>query len=863
MSGGSRIVAFEPGGETPLTAGETAQEGAEALPDTGEYWLGEAEEEDASSSLAREWVAPVLALGSIAGWTGFFIWALLPRLAGGITPSEGAVLIGNWAVPVLLVCTVWLIALRTSRREARRFGEAARVLSSESARLETRLTTVNRELSLAREFIAAQSRDLESLGRISAERISEHADRLQSLIKANGAQVEAIASVSTTALDNMEKLRGQLPVIASSAKDVANNIGHAGRTAQGVLDELIAAFNRLASAGEAGEAQIGSLHTQVDSALGLFEGRLGELQGIVAGRLEELEHRAGELRGRLAEDEAAALTGLQARAAALASEFEETRARLDEHEAESLTSLRARLSGLRDEGASLARALRDGEKGALQALHTAKNRLEDEVRGVLERLDALDRQALEAARNRIATLSQEASDFDERLAERNRQFLAETEQRLADTARQFTQLDADLAERRTAQDAQQQDLAASGERIAGRIEALADRIAAIAAYGHQAEEALGTGLRTLTDKLGASREALGGTSGAVADLTDGAVRLLELIQASTAQSREQLPAALAQGRAGLEDWEQRVAALAAMVGAASAQGDAMAATLAESRVTMDQSLQDVAALQERLGEGASQHETRLEGLRESLAALERESLAAAGQAQDALSTAIDRLAEATRGAVHTLQEDTSGSVTALADRLGDESAAAIDRAMRMRMAEAIGQLEQAAGHAAGVSREAAIQLRDQLAMVNELTGNLERRVAHARARAEEQVDNDFARRVALITESLNSNAIDIAKSLSTEVPDTAWAAYLKGDRGIFTRRAVRLIDNAEGREIARIYEDDGEFRDHVSRYIHDFEAMLRQLLSTRDGHALGVTLLSSDMGKLYVVLAQSIERLRT
>ena len=30
----------------------------------------------------------------------------------------------------------------------------------------------------------------------------------------------------------------------------------------------------------------------------------------------------------------------------------------------------------------------------------------------------------------------------------------------------------------------------------------------------------------------------------------------------------------------------------------------------------------------------------------------------------------------------------------------------------------------------------------------------------------------------------------------------------------------------------------------------------------RDGSALGVTLLSSDMGKLYVALAQAIERLR-
>ena len=48
----------------------------------------------------------------------------------------------------------------------------------------------------------------------------------------------------------------------------------------------------------------------------------------------------------------------------------------------------------------------------------------------------------------------------------------------------------------------------------------------------------------------------------------------------------------------------------------------------------------------------------------------------------------------------------------------------------------------------------------------------------------------------------------------------------------------------------------------VIREDHVLEAMLRQLLSTRDGHALGVTLLSSDMGKLYAALSQAIERRR-
>ena len=220
------------------------------------------------------------------------------------------------------------------------------------------------------------------------------------------------------------------------------------------------------------------------------------------------------------------------------------------------------------------------------------------------------------------------------------------------------------------------------------------------------------------------------------------------------------------------------------------------------------------------------------------------------------------MAEATRSAISSLEQDGADAAARLASRIGDDSAQAIDRAVRARSAEAVGQLEQAAAHAAGVSREAAIQLRDQLAKVTDLTNHLEMRVARARERAAEQVDNDFARRAALITEALNSSAIDIARVLSTEVSDTAWASYLRGDRGIFTRRAVRLLDSGESRIVSDTYQNDANFRAHVNRYVHDFEAMLRELLSTRDGHAMSVTLLSADMGKLYVALAQAIERLR-
>jgi hypothetical protein len=137
--------------------------------------------------------------------------------------------------------------------------------------------------------------------------------------------------------------------------------------------------------------------------------------------------------------------------------------------------------------------------------------------------------------------------------------------------------------------------------------------------------------------------------------------------------------------------------------------------------------------------------------------------------------------------------------------------------------------------------------------------------AHIEQTGKEQREKDseaFARRVSLLIDSMHSAAIDVGKILSDEVDEKAWGAYLKGSRGVFTRRAVRLLDGGESRAIAGHYEADAEFQGSVNRYVHDFEAMLRRVLAERDGGMIAVTLMSSDMGKLYAALAQAIERKR-
>ncbi|WP_373474031.1 hypothetical protein [Sphingorhabdus lacus] len=230
--------------------------------------------------------------------------------------------------------------------------------------------------------------------------------------------------------------------------------------------------------------------------------------------------------------------------------------------------------------------------------------------------------------------------------------------------------------------------------------------------------------------------------------------------------------------------------------------------------------------------------------------------------EGALVSSLLRVREVTEGAVQDSRKIVENELTHVADRLAEQNRIALEGAVENQLKAMNEQVQNAIERNISLSESSTAQLTTQLKELDELADNLEKRITESRNSFDGIDDDSFARRMVLLTESLNSTSIDVAKILSNEVTDTAWAAYLKGDRGVFTRRAVRLLDAGESRAIATHYGQDAEFREHVNRYIHDFEAMMRILLSTRDGNAICVTLLSSDVGKLYVALAQAIERLR-
>ena len=227
-----------------------------------------------------------------------------------------------------------------------------------------------------------------------------------------------------------------------------------------------------------------------------------------------------------------------------------------------------------------------------------------------------------------------------------------------------------------------------------------------------------------------------------------------------------------------------------------------------------------------------------------------------------LIEALLRVREAALQATERAREAIATAIPDAAARLGDATGAAMQAAITDRVSGQMTELGALTERAVEAARSASERLTRQMISIGETAAAVETHIHEAQESLRESDNEHFSRRVATLIESLNSTAIDVAKILSNEVTDNAWAQYLKGDRGVFTRRAVRLLDGGEAREIARHYEEEPEFRDQVNRYIHDFEALLRRVLAERDGSPLGVTLLSSDMGKLYVALAQAIERIR-
>jgi hypothetical protein len=110
-------------------------------------------------------------------------------------------------------------------------------------------------------------------------------------------------------------------------------------------------------------------------------------------------------------------------------------------------------------------------------------------------------------------------------------------------------------------------------------------------------------------------------------------------------------------------------------------------------------------------------------------------------------------------------------------------------------------------------------------------------------------------------ETLQAMAIDLDRFLEDDPPRELLRRYRNGERDVFARRLVSILGRDQTERIGRQYREDGEFRDTVDTYVHQFEALMEQTARSDRESVLIETYLTSQTGKVYVALASAIGRL--
>jgi hypothetical protein len=739
-----------------------------ALPDTGDAPddLGAvvADEEPRSASSAwLGWLAILLA----AAWLGAMLW-----LARASLPTLGAVALAQFVAALAtvpaLIGIVWLLAMRTSRREAHRFGRTAHAMRAEAASLERTVAAITTTLEANRRALADQVTTLMAMGDGAAERLSSIGRNLALEVGQADAHARTLHDAASGARSSVEVLLASLPRARAETTAIAERLDATGLSASEHAAALDAQLTALADRGREADAVAGGAAQRLAAHIARMEATSETAGARLEAVTGEMSESVDALLGRTADAVDQARRGIAAQGDAVLAMVGANQAALDRAAHDSAQALAERIAEVEaviDRVTKRLQTQRDASDDLLAGLDSGIGRVEG-------RIDALHEQGVEKS-----------------------QFLAASISALGGSADAMT------------------EALKAGEAMATRtIGTTETLLIALDSAAREIDETLPDALTRLDEKIAASKSVV----------VQAKPELLALVTAA-------------------ESTHDAI--------------EAIAGVIAEQRRTLDHLSK---TLLDTLNEGRE----KADALGAMVDGTIGKTQAFAEEAAPRLVDALLRVRDTASVAADKARETLATVIPEAADALEAASAEAMRRATSDTVERQVAAIGDATAHAVDAATRATERLAQQVDAIADQTSILETRFEEARAEREEHDRDTFARRVSLLIESLNSASIDITKSFAPDVSDSAWAAYLKGDRGVFTRRAVRILDPGDARDIARLYDDDADFRDNVNRYIHDFEGMLRAVLAQRDGSPLGVTLLSSDMGKLYVALAQAIERLR-
>ena len=146
------------------------------------------------------------------------------------------------------------------------------------------------------------------------------------------------------------------------------------------------------------------------------------------------------------------------------------------------------------------------------------------------------------------------------------------------------------------------------------------------------------------------------------------------------------------------------------------------------------------------------------------------------------------------------------------------------------------------------------QLNETAAKADSKLGDLEKRYEGVK------VDN-FLKEASYIIEKLETVSVDINRIFNPSAEEELWKRYYNGDTSAFVRYLSKTMTKAQVQAIRKEFEQNLEFRNLVTQYLSEFETLVGKARSNERSGILLSVISGADVGKLYYVLARSLDKL--
>jgi hypothetical protein len=464
----------------------------------------------------------------------------------------------------------------------------------------------------------------------------------------------------------------------------------------------------------------------------------------------------------------------------------------------------------------------------------------DSLFELLENTQTAKREATQKQGEAMLAQMQEAWQRLEAMAAAASTHLGE---RLGELARQAEAIEGRL----TAQGALTESLAASGERAFKLLDA---RLQHSQETSGQSLDRLLARVQGVSTELGRIADPLKESQAATQALESAVRKLRETALQTVDVLGETLPARTVDAGRAAETLTAELMDLVRAIDGAHDKAMALSAPIAESRAALDAASRGYAAQREAIEAAGQALVVELQQARTLIGEVEE-------QTRDTSLAAATRLVDA-MARVREVAAQTTGTMREMLDGVMAEARAALteaaDDAMRRSFAEPIAAKAKEAEAAAAAAAERTASSMAALANTLKL---LEDRSADRVVQFEEARQAELLAAASLLTERLADSSVSIASALGRPMDDTDWAQWRKGERGLFNRRAVALLERREAKELKDLLARDAEFARAARDYTNSFDALVRRFEG--QAPALSAALLGSDQGRLAAALSETLE----